>query len=244
MDTYEIIKAKDPNRGWYIRIKDGTPLVLFIWKDLTLHGHTGFVDGDYGYGEAPGYYHSCEEAKQYLDAYLHIENLRKNVLININVCCGWWIYIDKHYLWKNWELKGFTGHESYHGYGEAPGYYRSKHEAETLFKLYVESEKEKELNRIRGTKMSNNYVVIDDKTITLSDETVRNLKRELGIKRELKFGDIVTCIHGQRVVLFNINGDLIVVNKKGNKAGNVRDTSYYRPTGKNIFKDNLLNLAF
>lgn len=91
--------------------------------------------------------------------------------------------------------------------------------------------------------MSDNYVMIDGKKIDLSNETVRNLKKELGIQEEIKFGDIVTCHFGLRAVLYDSTGTLIAVNKYGNKTGSVNGNScVYTRIGKNIFENNALNL--
>lgn len=93
--------------------------------------------------------------------------------------------------------------------------------------------------------MSSNYVMIDGKRINLSNETVSNLKRELGIK-VIEFGDIVTCIImgviKSRVALYNENGELVAVNQSGKIAGDFGDLAFYTHNGFNIFKSNLLNL--
>lgn len=87
-----------------------------------------------------------------------------------------------------------------------------------------------------------NYVVIDGKTINLSDETVRNLKSELGIKTEFEFGDIVSCTYGKRLILKDSSGKLIPVNSRGREVGSIQ-SGFYKSTEKNIFKDNVLDLA-
>lgn len=90
--------------------------------------------------------------------------------------------------------------------------------------------------------MSENYVMIDRVKINLSDETVSNLKKELGIKVELELGDIVTCIYGTQIMLRNKNGELSAFDKRGKNVGNAHAVThgFYKCIGKNIFKDNLV----
>ena len=72
----------------------------------------------------------------------------------------------------------------------------------------------------------------------------KELERQIRENKEPKFGDIVTCPHGLRVVLFDLSkNQLMTFNEHGNSVGSV-DCGYYSKTGKNIFKDNLLGLDY
>ena len=79
----------------------------------------------------------------------------------------------------------------------------------------------------------------DGTVVKISEETEAELRRQFGPK-EPEFGDIVTCCYGRRVVL-RFKGRLWAYNKKGDPCGSITDM--YTSTGKNIFKDNLLNLS-
>lgn len=56
--------------------------------------------------------------------------------------CGWWVLGPKGHLHKNLTINGTTGKESWHGYGEAPGYWPTKQEAEDALQQYLEKQKE------------------------------------------------------------------------------------------------------
>lgn len=56
--------------GWFVSPRTEEPY-RYLHKDLLLHEcSTGYNDGDYGYGEAPGYWPTKEEAEAALAAYL------------------------------------------------------------------------------------------------------------------------------------------------------------------------------
>jgi len=71
------IKYNDPGGyhvcGWYI-FKKGSG---HLQKDLQFHGNTGHYKGDYGHGEAPGYWPTKEAAEDALKQYLKDEQCGK-----------------------------------------------------------------------------------------------------------------------------------------------------------------------
>lgn len=51
--------------------------------------------------------------------------------------CGWWVYGDEGYLRKGLIIRDGTGHEPYHKFGEAPGFWPTKEAAENALQQYL-----------------------------------------------------------------------------------------------------------
>lgn len=72
-------------------------------------------------------------------------------------------------------------------------------------------------------------------------ESLRELETEILIK----FGDIITCVCGERVVLQGEDGELAAFNAHGHSVGAINFCgSFYKRTGKNVFTNNLLGLSY
>ena len=85
----------------------------------------------------------------------------------------------------------------------------------------------------------------DGTVVKISSETEEELRRQFGPK-EIVFGDIVKHKdYGyKRVVLYDAHGELQVYSISwGGPNIQSGGLKWYIPTGKNIFKDNLLNLT-
>jgi hypothetical protein len=61
-------------------------------------------------------------------------------------------------------------------------------------------------------------------------------------KEGFKNGDIVTCLHGKRVILYGDDGNLAAYSKGGQLVTLLN--SFYTKTGQNIFTDNVLHLNY
>jgi len=85
----------------------------------------------------------------------------------------------------------------------------------------------------------------DGTVVKISSETEEELRRQFGPK-EIVFGDIVKhkdCGY-KRVVLYDAHGELQVYSiSRGRPNIQSGGLKRYIPTGKNIFRDNLLNLT-
>lgn len=69
--------------------------------------------------------------------------------------------------------------------------------------------------------------------------------RELETETLIKFGDIITCVCGKRVVLQGEDGELAAFNVHGHSVGAISFSgSFYKRTGKNVFTNNLLGLNY
>ena len=75
-------------------------------------------------------------------------------------------------------------------------------------------------------------------------ELLDQIKESEAAERVPKFGDVVDCLHGERVVLYDAGGRLCVFkcSSTGFPVQDLTPLSFYAFTGGNIFKDNLLNL--
>ena len=92
----------------------------------------------------------------------------------------------------------------------------------------------------------------DGTVVRISKETEAELRRQFGPKKP-EFGDIVThnSYGYKRVVLYDAHGKLQVysIDRLSSEpyiqGGGLRPSlmQHYTPTGKNIFKDNLLDLT-
>jgi len=72
----------------------------------------------------------------------------------------------------------------------------------------------------------------------------KELEKQIKENEELKFGDIVDCTHGKRIVLYcPKRKKLRAFDMHGNSVGDANST-FYMQTGKNIFKNNLLGLGY
>lgn len=79
--------------------------------------------------------------------------------------------------------------------------------------------------------------------IILLQEEEKRLIEQSEQDNIVRFGDIVTCPYGQRVILFDPNDrQLKAFSKDGISVGS--ELNYYSKTGTNIFKDGLLNLNY
>ncbi|MCK4824355.1 hypothetical protein KA005_51865, partial [bacterium] len=54
--------------------------------------------------------------------------------------CGWWVRSNDGYLCKDLMLHNNTSKESYHKFGEAPGYWPTEKAAEDALQQYLEKE--------------------------------------------------------------------------------------------------------
>jgi len=73
--------------------------------------------------------------------------------------------------------------------------------------------------------------------------------RELETETLIKFGDIITCVCGKRVVLQGEDGELAAFNVHGHSDGFPLGAislsgPFYKRTGKNVFTNNLLGLNY
>ncbi len=75
-----------PERGWYIITDTGARYrgERFVWRDLELHGTTGFEEICGKYGVAPGYYVNEYQAKIHLHYFKEKHNMTQDKLV-INV---------------------------------------------------------------------------------------------------------------------------------------------------------------
>ena len=103
------------------------------------------------------------------------------------------------------------------------------------------------------------------RTIMILEDEKRQLEEQIEKehREKIKFGDIVVCPFGKRVILLNDRGKKVAFNKEGNEVGgvclpanffpfdkdekevsNIRPSGkyFYTKTGKNIFEDSLLDL--
>lgn len=82
----------------------------------------------------------------------------------------------------------------------------------------------------------------DGTSTKMSNETERALQKKFGPKPKPKFGDIVTCALGRRVVLRESGGNLWAYDRSGYEVRGASD-DFYTLTGENIFtSSNLLGL--
>ena len=85
----------------------------------------------------------------------------------------------------------------------------------------------------------------DGTVVKISSETEEELRRQFGPK-EIVFGDIVFLkdFKDKRVILYDSAGTLRAYNIRDKKPRlQSSNLGLYIPTGKNIFKNNLLNLT-
>ena len=95
----------------------------------------------------------------------------------------YYVWSPEGYLWKDFTIQEFTFKTG--TVETAPGYYKSEVLAKAYLAVYIDRlEKE--------TKMGRNYVKIDGREIELSDQTVKNLKKELGITESDKVIESLT----------------------------------------------------
>ena len=146
VNEFTIVKARNANKGWYIiltKSKKGC-YPEFLHKDHKLHFCTGW-DGSYAYGYAPGYYDNKEHAKSYIRMYKskpfvcpagwEIELVEP---ADGKYDCGWIVKNEgSRQLWKNLTLHSQDTGWKNHNYGEAPGYWPTKEDAEAALVAYL-----------------------------------------------------------------------------------------------------------
>ena len=154
VDEFTIREAQDAGKGWYIIVTEtmgGSGRVpKFLHKDLELHSCTGW-DRSYAYGSAPGYYDNVPHAKSYIRMYKNkkfvcpegwavksYESLWADDDYDDNDC-GWYVETNMNeYLHKDNRLHAHTTGWNRHSYGEAPGYWPTKEDAELALAAYLE----------------------------------------------------------------------------------------------------------
>ena len=150
VDEFTIQKPRtnSSNKGWYIILTRARGHCysgpMFLRKDLIVYHTTGWTRF-HEYGGAPGYYYNKKQAKACITAYKNKKFVcPAGWVFEHNTSgpfrTGWcinkpgWPYLHLH---KDLILHNNTGIGKYN-YGEAPGYWPTKEEAEAALAAYLE----------------------------------------------------------------------------------------------------------